>query len=39
MTLVSGRWAEASIAAGTPADVARAAGDRGTAFYTGAPTP
>ncbi|MGR6320486.1 SRPBCC family protein [Micromonospora soli] len=37
MTLSSERWAEASIAAGTPSDEARAARDRVTAFYTGAP--
>ncbi|NES16184.1 MULTISPECIES: SRPBCC family protein [Micromonospora] len=39
MTESSARWTEASVAAGTPADQARAAGDRVTAFYTGAPTP
>lgn len=39
MTESSARWTEASIAAGTPADEAHAAGDRVTAFYTGAPTP
>jgi hypothetical protein len=38
MTEASARWTEASIAAGTPADEARAAGDRVTAFYTGIPT-
>ncbi|MFE9689272.1 SRPBCC family protein [Micromonospora sp. NPDC005806] len=37
MTLSSEQWAEASIAAGTPSDEARAAQDRVTAFYTGAP--
>jgi uncharacterized protein YndB with AHSA1/START domain len=30
-------WADASIAAGTPANAARAAGERTTAFYTGEP--
>lgn len=30
-------WARASIAAGTPADAARSAADRTTAFYTGDP--
>ncbi|PSK62628.1 hypothetical protein B0E53_05462 [Micromonospora sp. MH33] len=39
MAEASARWTEASIAAGTPADEARAAGERVTAFYTGAPTP
>ena len=32
-------WADASIAAGTPADAARAAAGRTTAFYTGAQPP
>ena len=32
-------WGDASIAAGTPADAARAAAGRTTAFYTGAPPP
>jgi uncharacterized protein YndB with AHSA1/START domain len=32
-------WAEASIAHGTPAEVARAAAARTTAFYTGQPEP
>jgi uncharacterized protein YndB with AHSA1/START domain len=36
-TLASERWAEASIAAGTPASDARAAGARTTGFYTGQP--
>jgi uncharacterized protein YndB with AHSA1/START domain len=35
----SSAWAEASIAAGTPADAAHAAAARTTAFYTGAPPP
>ncbi|MFG2052864.1 SRPBCC family protein [Micromonospora sp. NPDC048930] len=39
VALSSEGWAEASVAAGTPADEARAAGDRVTAFYTGTPTP
>ncbi|UVI36316.1 SRPBCC family protein [Brevibacterium spongiae] len=33
----STRWGEASIAAGTPADEARAAADRTTGFYLGQP--
>ena len=33
----SERWADASVAAGTPADAARAAARRTTAFYTGEP--
>ena len=37
MTLSSERWGEASIAAGTDAEAARAAAGRTTAFYTGAP--
>ncbi|SCL33838.1 Uncharacterized conserved protein YndB, AHSA1/START domain [Micromonospora rhizosphaerae] len=37
MTLSSERWGEASVAAGTPADEARAAADRTTAAYTGVP--
>ncbi|MEX1364773.1 MAG: SRPBCC family protein [Nannocystaceae bacterium] len=37
---VSGRgWADASIAAGTPANAAQGAADRTVAFYTGAPEP
>jgi uncharacterized protein YndB with AHSA1/START domain len=36
-TLASERWAEASIAAGTPEADARAAGARTTGFYTGQP--
>jgi uncharacterized protein YndB with AHSA1/START domain len=36
-TLSSERWYDASVAAGTPGAVARAAADRTTAFYTGAP--
>jgi uncharacterized protein YndB with AHSA1/START domain len=36
-TLSSERWREASVAAGTPADEARAAADRTTAAYTGTP--
>jgi uncharacterized protein YndB with AHSA1/START domain len=32
-------WADASMAAGTPATAARAAAARTTAFYTGAPPP
>lgn len=32
-------WRDASIAAGTDPDAARAAADRTTAFYTGAPEP
>ena len=35
----SQRWCEASIAAGTDADQARAAASRTTAFYTGEPAP
>ena len=38
-TACSESWADASIAAGTPADAARAAAGRTTAFYTGAPPP
>ncbi|MFI7426366.1 SRPBCC family protein [Micromonospora sp. NPDC049836] len=37
IVLSSERWCEASVAAGTPADEARAAADRTTAAYTGAP--
>lgn len=37
IVLSSQRWCEASVAAGTPADEARAAADRTTAAYTGAP--
>ncbi|RZU76593.1 uncharacterized protein YndB with AHSA1/START domain [Micromonospora kangleipakensis] len=37
MTLSSERWCEASVAAGTPADEARAAAQRTTAAYTGVP--
>ncbi|WP_406045564.1 SRPBCC family protein [Micromonospora sp. NBC_00898] len=37
MTLSSERWGEASVAAGTPADEARAAAARTTAAYTGVP--
>ncbi|MGK5740987.1 SRPBCC family protein [Micromonospora sp. URMC 103] len=37
MTLASERWYEASVAAGTDPETARAAADRVTAFYTGAP--
>lgn len=37
MTESSDRWTEASIAAGTSTDAARAAGERVTAFYTGTP--
>jgi uncharacterized protein YndB with AHSA1/START domain len=37
MTLSSERWGEASVAAGTPADEARAAAQRTTAAYTGIP--
>jgi hypothetical protein len=37
MTLSSERWGEASVAAGTPADEARAAAQRTTAAYTGVP--
>ncbi|MFC4147427.1 SRPBCC family protein [Micromonospora mangrovi] len=37
ITLSSERWAEASIAAGTPVDEARAAQARTTAAYTGVP--
>ncbi|OZM82016.1 hypothetical protein CFP66_13970 [Pseudonocardia sp. MH-G8] len=32
---VSGRWAEASVQAGTPEEDATAAGNRTTAFYLG----
>jgi len=38
-TASSDRWAEASIAAGTPEDQARAAAGRTTAFYTGDDAP
>jgi uncharacterized protein YndB with AHSA1/START domain len=38
ITLSSGAWGDASAAAGTDPDAARAAADRTTAFYTGAPT-
>ncbi|MEV0430264.1 SRPBCC family protein [Micromonospora sp. NPDC050495] len=37
IVLSSQRWCEASVAAGTPAEEARAAADRTTAAYTGAP--
>jgi uncharacterized protein YndB with AHSA1/START domain len=37
VTLSSQGWGEASAAAGTDADAARAAADRTTGFYTGAP--
>lgn len=37
--LSSQRWYEASVAAGTPEPEARAAADRTTAAYTGAPEP
>ncbi|MEV4200401.1 SRPBCC family protein [Micromonospora globbae] len=37
MALASERWGEASIAAGTDPDAARAAAERCTQFYTGAP--
>ena len=37
VTLSSEAWRDASIAAGTDSDMARAAADRTTAFYTGAP--
>ena len=37
ITLSSEGWRDASIAAGTDEDAARAAGARTTAFYTGAP--
>lgn len=37
ITASSERWAEASIAAGTPEPEARAAAERVTAFYTGGP--
>ncbi|SCG66970.1 SRPBCC family protein [Micromonospora inositola] len=37
MTLSSERWREASVAAGTPAEEARAAAQRTTAAYTGVP--
>lgn len=37
MTLSSERWGEASVAAGTPVDEARAAAGRTTAAYTGVP--
>ncbi|ADB49907.1 SRPBCC family protein [Conexibacter woesei] len=36
MTLSSERWRDASVAAGTDAEAARAAAERTTAFYTGA---
>ena len=36
VTLASEGWREASVAAGTPAEDARGAADRSTAFYTGA---
>jgi uncharacterized protein YndB with AHSA1/START domain len=36
-TLASERWAQASVAAGTPEADARAAGARTTGFYTGQP--
>jgi uncharacterized protein YndB with AHSA1/START domain len=36
-TLASERWAEASVAAGTPEEEARAAGARTSGFYTGQP--
>jgi uncharacterized protein YndB with AHSA1/START domain len=39
ITQSSAAWAAASEAAGTPAESARAAGARTTAFYTGAPEP
>ncbi|MEH1015377.1 SRPBCC family protein [Micromonospora sp. CPCC 206060] len=39
MTLSSARWGEASAAAGTDAEQARAAADRTTAAYTGTPPP
>lgn len=38
MTLSSELWGEASIAAGTPAADAKAAAERTTGFYTGAPS-
>ena len=38
-TASSERWGEASVAAGTDAEAARAAVQRTTAFYTGMPTP
>jgi len=38
ITLSSEGWRDASIAAGTPEEDARAAADRTTAFYTGAPS-
>lgn len=37
MTGSSDRWVAAAVTGGTPADAARAAGDRTTAFYTGQP--
>ncbi|MFC0505674.1 SRPBCC family protein [Micromonospora costi] len=37
MTLASERWREASVAAGTDPEAARAAAERVTAFYTGVP--
>ncbi|MGC5019237.1 SRPBCC family protein [Micromonospora sp. DT47] len=37
MTLSSERWGEASVAGGTDPEAARAAAERTTAFYTGAP--
>jgi uncharacterized protein YndB with AHSA1/START domain len=39
MTLSSEAWRDASIAAGTDPDMARAAAERTTGFYTGAPQP
>jgi len=39
VTAASEAWGEASIARGTPADAARAAAARTTAFYTGQPEP
>ena len=39
VTESSGSWTEASMAAGTPAEEAHAAGARVQAFYTGSPTP
>ncbi|WP_174534908.1 SRPBCC family protein [Micromonospora chalcea] len=39
VTESSRSWTTASIEAGTPAEEAHAAGERVTAFYTGAPTP
>jgi uncharacterized protein YndB with AHSA1/START domain len=34
-TLASAQWVQASVAAGTPVEAARGAGERATAFYTG----